>query len=306
MTSVQYGYSGSAVQSLGTAAEMRSALDKIEAAGIDHVGIGDHISFYVGFGYDGLLRAAMILGASRRLRVVIGVYLLPLRHPLPVARQLADIADLAPGRLTFGVGIGGEDPLEVANCGVDPRTRGRRMDEALDVLHRLLTGEVVTYDGEFFQLEQASIVPAPSIPIPILVGGRSDAGIRRAALRGDGWLGIWVSPRRYAQVIETMDTIAEQGGRGEVAWHNGLNLWCGVGATKEAAREPVARAMQAFYQLPYETFEKWSPHGTVDDLAEFVAPYVDAGCHEFNFVICGPDLDTEIDAVARIKQLVGG
>ena len=180
------------------------------------------------------------------------------------------------------------------------------MDESLDVLHRLLTGEVMSFDGEFFQLEQASIVPAPSVPIPILVGGRSDAGIRRAALRGDGWLGIWVSPRRYAQVIESMDSIAEQGGRGEVVWHNGLNLWCGVGATKEAAREPVAQAMQAFYQLPYETFEKWSPHGTVDDLAEFVAPYVDAGCHEFNLLICGADLDTEIDAVARIKQLVGG
>jgi alkanesulfonate monooxygenase SsuD/methylene tetrahydromethanopterin reductase-like flavin-dependent oxidoreductase (luciferase family) len=124
----------------------------------------------------------MILGASQRLRVMIGVYLMPLRHPLSVARQLADIADLAPGRLTFGVGIGGEDPREVANAGVDPRTRGRRMDEALDVLHRLLTGEVVNFDGEFFHLEQASIVPAPSIPIPILVGGRCDAGIRRAAL----------------------------------------------------------------------------------------------------------------------------
>src|SRR6478735_521190 len=120
---------------------MRSALDKIEAAGIDHVGIGDHISFYVGFGYDGLLRAAMILGASRRLRVVIGVYLLPLRHPLPVARQLADIADLAPGRLTFGVGVGGEDPHELEICGVDPRTRGRRMDESLEILRGLGEGK---------------------------------------------------------------------------------------------------------------------------------------------------------------------
>ena len=147
MTSVQYGYGGSAAQFLGTASEMRSALAKIEAAGIDHVGIGDHISFYVGFGYDGLLRAAMILGASERLRVMIGIYLLPLRHPLPVARQLADIADLAPGRLTFGVGIGGEDPLEVANSGVDPGTRGRRMDESMSVLRRLLNGEVVSFEG---------------------------------------------------------------------------------------------------------------------------------------------------------------
>ena len=235
MTTTQFGYGGSAAQFLGSTESLQSIIGKVEAAGIDHLGFGDHLSFHVGFGYDGLLRTAMVLGASQRLRVLMGVYLLPLRHPLPVARQLADIAELAPGRLTFGVGVGGEDPLEVANSGVDPRTRGRRMDESLDVLRQLLTGEVMSFDGEFFQLEKASIVPPPSVPIPILVGGRSDAGIRRAALRGDGWLGIWVSPRRYAQVIETMDTIALAEGRGEVAWHNGLNLWCGVGSTKEAA-----------------------------------------------------------------------
>jgi alkanesulfonate monooxygenase SsuD/methylene tetrahydromethanopterin reductase-like flavin-dependent oxidoreductase (luciferase family) len=247
-----------------------------------------------------------MLGASQRLRVVIGVYLLPLRHPLTVARQLADIADLAPGRLTFGVGIGGEDPNEVSNCGVDPRTRGRRMDESLSVLRQLLTGDVIDFDGEFFQLRQASIAPPPGEPVPILVGGRSDAAIRRAATYGDGWLGIWVSPRRYGEVIETMSTVADDAGRGAVQWRNGLNLWCGVGSTKEAARDPVARAMELFYQLPYERFEKWSPHGTVDDLAEFVAPYVDAGCHEFNLLICGPDFDTELEAVQQIKKMVVG
>jgi alkanesulfonate monooxygenase SsuD/methylene tetrahydromethanopterin reductase-like flavin-dependent oxidoreductase (luciferase family) len=303
---VKFGYGGSAVQLLGRAEELRSAVAKVEAAGIDHLGIGDHVSFYVGFGYDGLLRASVLLAATDKLRVVIGVYLLPLRHPLPVARQLADIADLAPGRLTFGVGVGGEDPNEVRNSGVDPTTRGRRMDESLTVLRRLMTGELVDFDGEFFQLQGASIAPTPTEAIPILVGGRSDAGIRRAAVHGDGWHGIWVSPKRYAQVIETMDTIADAEGRGPVPWRNALNMWCGVGATKEAARQPVADAMQAFYQLPYERFERWSPHGTVEDLAEFVAPYVDAGCHEFNLLICGPDLDTEIDAVARVKQLVAG
>jgi len=302
----QIGYGGSGVQVLPAATEMRATVSRVEEAGIDHVGIGDHISFYVGFGYDGLLRAASILGASEQLRVVIGVYLLPLRHPLPVARQLADIAQLAPGRLTFGVGIGGEDPNEVANCGIDPRTRGRRMDESLSVLRRLLTGEVFDFDGEFYRLEQASIAPAPDEPIPILVGGRSDAGIRRAATLGDGWLGIWVSPRRYAEVVDTMNTISAAAGRGDVEWRNALNLWCGVGTTKEAARAPVAQAMETFYQLPYDRFERWSPHGTVEDLAEFVAPYVEAGCHEFNLLICGDDLDTEIDAVHQIKKMVAG
>ena len=178
------------------------------------------------------------------------------------------------------------------------------MDESLTILRRLMTGEVMDFDGEFYTLDQASIAPAPEVSIPILVGGRSDAAIRRAGTFGDGWLGIWISPRRYAEVVDTMSTVARESGRGEVEWRNGLNLWCGVGETKEAARRPVADMMQNFYQMPYERFEKWSPHGTVDDLAEFVAPFVEAGCHEFNLLVCGEDLDTELDAVARIKKMV--
>jgi alkanesulfonate monooxygenase SsuD/methylene tetrahydromethanopterin reductase-like flavin-dependent oxidoreductase (luciferase family) len=72
----------------------------------------------------------------------VALYLLPLRHPVLVARQLASIAELAPGRLTFGVGIGGEDPHELEICGVDPRTRGRRMDESLEILRELSEADV--------------------------------------------------------------------------------------------------------------------------------------------------------------------
>ncbi len=124
------------------------------------------------------------------------VYQLPLRHPVPVARQLADIAQLAPGRFTFAVGIGGEDRHEVSMCGVDPAPRGRRMDECLAVLRQLLAGPPVTFHGEFFCLDEAVIAPAPAPPVPVVVGGRSDAAIRRAGRLGDGWLGLWNSPRR--------------------------------------------------------------------------------------------------------------
>ncbi len=132
------------------------------------------------------------------LPVYCGVYLLPLRHPILVARQLADIARLAPGRLIFGTGIGGEDRREIAICGVDPATRGLRMNECLAVARQLLTGEAVTFHGTFFDLDEAVIAPAPAEPVPIIVGGRSDVAIRRAGRLGDGWLGIWNSPRRFA------------------------------------------------------------------------------------------------------------
>src|SRR5439155_16851802 len=144
-----------------------------------HVGIGDHISFHTGAGTDGLITATALAMLEPSLSIYLAVYLLPLRHPVPVARQLATLAQLAPGRLIFGVGVGGEDRHEVEICGVDPASRGRRIDESLQVLRALLSGRPVSFDGEFFQLDQALILPAPKPPIPIVVGGRSDAAVRR-------------------------------------------------------------------------------------------------------------------------------
>ena len=96
----------------------------------------------------------------------------------------------------LGVGVGGEDRHEIEICGVDPRTRGRRTDESLAALRALLSGEATSHRGEFFQFEDARIAPAPDPPVPIVIGGRSDAAIRRAAVHGDGWLGVWCSPKR--------------------------------------------------------------------------------------------------------------
>jgi len=102
------------------AAQWRRLITRAEAAGLDHLAVGDHISFHTGAGADGLLAAATVLAVSERLSANTAVYLLPLRHPLLVARQLADISTRAPGRFIFGVGIGGEDRHEAEVCGIDP------------------------------------------------------------------------------------------------------------------------------------------------------------------------------------------
>ena len=230
------------------------------------------MSFFVGAGSDGLITATSLLAAQAELPVYVGLYLLPLRHPVPVARQLATIAQLAPGRLTLGVGIGGEDRHEIEVCGVDPKTRGRRMDECLQILRGLADGTPVTFDGEFFSLQDALIVPAPSPPIPLIVGGRSDAAVSRAATLGDGWLGIWVSPRRSRRCAITSPGRPRRPAETRAGFEHALNVWCGFAATREAAREPLATQMQAFYQMPFEPFERYSPYGTPEHVAEFLRP----------------------------------
>jgi alkanesulfonate monooxygenase SsuD/methylene tetrahydromethanopterin reductase-like flavin-dependent oxidoreductase (luciferase family) len=283
-----------------------AVLRRIADAGIDHLCVGDHVSFLVGAGSDGLIAATALLAAQAQLPVYVALYLLPLRHPVPVARQLATLSELAPGRLTFGVGIGGEDPHEVEVCGVDPTTRGRRMDECLRILRGLADPTPFTFEGEHLSVRDALVAPAPCPPVPLVVGGRSAAAVRRAARLGDGWLGIWVSPRRYAAVRDEIAEVAASVGRDPNGFEHALNVWCGFGATTAAARVPLARQMEAFYGLPFEPFERYSPHGTPEQVAEALAPYVDAGCSRFNVIPCAEDADEAVQAVAEVRKLVAG
>ena len=110
-------------------ADRRLLLDSAAEAGIDHITVGDHISFHGGTGFDGMVSATSVLSAHDTLSVIIGVYLLGLRHPMLAARQIATLSQIAPGRLVLGAGVGGEDRSEISNSGVDPSTRGRRLDE---------------------------------------------------------------------------------------------------------------------------------------------------------------------------------
>src|ERR1700742_3071515 len=233
----------------------RDYLARVGESGIDHVCCGDHVSFGGGHGSDGLVQAAALAMLPPTLPAHTGVYLLPLRHPVLVARQLADLARMAPGRLVFGVGIGGEDRDEDAGCGGGPATRGLRMDECLAVVRELLTGKPVTYHGRFFDLDDAVIAPAPADPVPVIIGGRSDAAIRRAGRLGDGWLGIWNSPRRFAAATEMAAEEAARTGRPDPPSRHAMQVWCGLADSRQAARACLAPAMEAFYQIPFERFE---------------------------------------------------
>ncbi|HKA93553.1 MAG TPA: LLM class flavin-dependent oxidoreductase [Acidimicrobiia bacterium] len=289
---------------VGETGDAAAYLARAHDAGIDHVCCGDHVSFFVGVGLDGLLQATALTTLHPTLPVMTGVYLLPLRHPVLVARQVSDLDQLAPGRLVFGVGIGGEDRHEVEICGVDPRTRGRRMEESLTVLRRLLSGEATTFHGEFFDLDDALVLPPPARPVPIIVGGRSDAAARRAGRLGDGWLGIWNSARRFGDVVEMAGEEAVRAGRADPPSQHAMQMWCAIADTREQARARLAPAMEAFYQIPFERFEKYSPYGTAEDVAEFLVPYVDAGCSWFNLIPQADDRDAALAGAAAVKKLL--
>ena len=303
MTALQVGVYANEEMLAGPLDARRRLLDRVSGNGLDHVFVPDHVSFFVGAGMDGLIQAATAAALHPTLRVVIGVYLLALRHPVPVARQIATLCESAPGRLVLGVGVGGEDRHEIEVCGVDPRTRGRRTDESLHALRGLLSGEPFTHHGEFFDFEKAWIVPAPDPAVPILVGGRADAALARCARYGDGWLGAWSSPRRFREATARVEERAAAAGRTDVDWQHGLQLWVGIDDDRALARSRLAARMEDFYRsTSFDRFERYSPHGSADEVADALAGWVEAGCRLFNVTAVCDSTERAVDAVADVKE----
>ncbi|MBJ7336759.1 LLM class flavin-dependent oxidoreductase [Mycolicibacterium sp.] len=264
----------------GGAAALREWVARVEAAGIDGVFCGDHVSFHDGRGFDALIDATALAVLSERLTIWSAVYLLALRHAVPVARQVASLAGLAPGRFMFGVGLGGEDPHELEICGVDPRRRGRRLDAHLDAVRALLAGDEVSIDNEFLSIPGALIRPAPQPRVPILVGGRSTAALARTGRAADGWIAIWVSPARAEAALSTIAEHAERYGRAHPPNRHAMTVWCGLGDTASQARSLVAPVMENLYKTPFDKFERYTPCGTPAEVAEAIAPFVELGFHD--------------------------
>ena len=131
---------------LPTIDELVELVELVDRSGYDSLWVGDHISFAVPV-LDPLLQLAQAAMVSRRLTLGTSVYLLPLRHPAPVAKQVATLDHLTEGRLIFGVGVGGEFPREYEVCGVPRNERGARLTEGIALLRQFWSGEPVSHDG---------------------------------------------------------------------------------------------------------------------------------------------------------------
>jgi len=281
--------------------ERRAVVGNIVESGFDHIFMADHVSFRNGSGTDGFVEVAALSQLDPRVGVMISIYLLPLRHPLPVARQLASMARIAPGRMIFGVGIGGEDRHEIEICGVDPKRRGIRANESLEIIRGLLNGDAVSFSGVEFNISDAVIRPTPKKSIPIIVGGRSDAALTRAAKYSEGWIGVWCSSERFRNAINIVGAEAEEYGRSQVDWCHGYQPWVGLDAKdSKKAFESVKRGMENFYRIPFEKFERYTPSGTPTEVAEKLAPYVEAGCKVFNLKVCSQDAEEEVELGAEL------
>jgi probable F420-dependent oxidoreductase len=178
------------------------------------------------------------LGAvTERLRFFTNVYVLPMRDPFTIAKTIATVSALTGGRVALGAGMGWcEEEFDL--IGQPFRKRGARADEMLDLLANLWTGEWVEHHGEFYDVPRLEMTPSPPGPVPVYIGGVSDAAIRRAA-RHDGWISDLMSTPAAAEVRSRIEAERERLGRTDVDFSMIVSLDDAVTADDYARAEEV-------------------------------------------------------------------
>ena len=149
---------------------------------------------------------------TTKLRFSTFVVKLPVRGCVLVAKQAASVAVLCQNRFSFGVGVS-PWPDDYRILDVPWEKRGKRMDEMIDIVRGLTTGEFFGYEGEIHQLEPIKISPVPSQPIPILVGGHARPALRRAVTRGDGWMHAGGDPAELSKLLAQIQELRVEHGR---------------------------------------------------------------------------------------------
>jgi probable F420-dependent oxidoreductase len=162
---------------------------------------------------DPLVALAHLAGHTERVRLGTGLIVLPQRNPLVLAKQVASLDVLSNGRLIFGIGVGYLEP-EMTAIGVPMEARGARSDEYLAAMRSLWQDEAPAFQGRYASFDGVDAYPRPiQNPLPVVVGGHTDAAFRRAARHTDGWYGFLVGLRAMAQYREALDRAIERAGR---------------------------------------------------------------------------------------------
>jgi len=269
--------------------EMREVVELVEGCGFDSLWVGDHISFPVAI-LDPLLQLAQAAVISRRLLLGTAVYLLPLRHPAPVAKQVATLDHLTEGRLIFGVGVGGEFPKEYEVCGVALKERGARLSEAIPIMRKLWSGVPASHDGGCYAaFDGVAMQPPPRQPggPPIWFGGRSEGALRRTGRLGDGWLAYVVTAEMYGAAMQKIAGAAT--GRTLTRFGTGLLLFTRLARTYEEALEAATITLSQRYAMDFRrAAERYAALGPPQQVAESIRSFYAAGVRHVLIDIVGP------------------
>lgn len=285
-------------------AELRELVELVDGCGYDSLWCGDHVSFPMAI-LDPLLQLAQAAVVSSRLTFGTSVYLLPLRHPVPVAKQVATLDHLTEGRFIFGVGVGGEFPKEYEACGVPLKERGARLEEAIPLLRRLWSGAPVTHEGRLYPSFRDVPLRPPARQAggpPIWCGGRSDPALDRAGRLADGWIAYVVTPQMYEASLGKIAAAAKAARRAGSRFGTGHLLFTRLDDTYEKALDVAAASLSHRYAMDFrKATERYAAIGSPREIADRIRAFHAAGVRHLVLDLVGPyeQRSRQIERVAR-------
>ncbi|NKY57139.1 TIGR03854 family LLM class F420-dependent oxidoreductase [Nocardia flavorosea] len=256
--------------------ELPALVDRLEAAGVDSLWFSELVHAPA---VDPVVGMAVALARTERLKVGTSVAILPGRHPVLVAKQLASLALLAPKRVLPVFGL---KPAQVNELDLFPVTgrRGSVFDESLELLRAVLRADEVDFDGAHFSVRGAGIGKRPARPPDIWLGGRAPAAFRRIGRYGDGWLGSFLTPAEAAAGVSAINAAAAAAGREIEADHFGITVLIAQDGL------PDRLVTQLRQQRP-ETDPADLVAGSWPDLHRLIDGYLAAGLSKFVVVPAG-------------------
>ena len=221
---------------------------------------------------------AALAGATENIRFGMSVASIAFRDPLLTAKQLATVDVLSNGRLLPAFGLGSTFSADFKASGTSTKRRGKRADEALELIYRLWFEEDVSYIGEFFRYDHVTISPRPvNGRIPLWIGGSSEKAIERTAKYGTGWLGGIETPEQSAKIILGIKEALKKTGRSIDADHYGASFSFRFGNKEELISRIALKRLSNKVEDP----SRYMVIGDKEDILQRINEYIDAGCSKF-------------------------
>ena len=243
---------------------------------------------------------AVLAGRTKRLKFGMNAIVLPFRDPLVLAKECATLDYLSDGRLLPVFGVGGEIAPEFRATSRKPLGRGALSDEMLEVMVKLWSEEHVSYEGKHFNYRDVTISPRPKQqPLPVWIGGSSEAAIRRTATLGTGWLSGLQAPAEVAPVVAKIKAAALAAGRAIDEDHYGAGFAFRFGSWDDAIVQRTAGALARVPDVadPRDLLAV----GDAADIVRHVQSYVEAGISKF---VLRPIGGSDDEIMAQTQRLI--
>jgi alkanesulfonate monooxygenase SsuD/methylene tetrahydromethanopterin reductase-like flavin-dependent oxidoreductase (luciferase family) len=286
----------------------------VERAGLDSVWVGDSLTAKPRL--EPLSTLAAIAAVTQRVRLGTAVLLMALRHPLLLAQTMATVDLISQGRLIIAAGVGGafndEQKQEWENTGVKASQRGRRLEEMLQIIKGLASGEPLTFQGRHFDLDSVVMKPQPvqlkGVPILLACHWRAparDRQVQRAARWADGLISVSDTPDEYGQVVQQVRATAGELGRDPGDLEAVMYLTVNLDQDRARASQEAEQWLMGYYGANIWG-TRWGPFGDAARVKDRLAEYVDAGAQTLvvRFASFHPErqLDIFLDKVAPAFQ----